>query len=61
MTGPPATPQPNRTPPAASRRWGLGGARDETIAKQRHKHRPSQPRTPAERVVLAELLEDRRP
>ena len=61
MTGPPTTPRPDRTPSAASRRWAQGSPRDDTIATKRRKHRPRAPLTPAERELLAELLQDRRP
>jgi hypothetical protein len=46
MSGPSAT-QPDRNPVAASRRWDLGGTRDETIAKRRHQHRPKAPPLPS--------------
>jgi len=56
-----STPPPDRRPSAASRRWAQGGPRDNEIATKRRKHRPRAPLTPAERDLLAELLEDRRP
>jgi hypothetical protein len=61
VTGPASTPRPDRPPSAASRRWAQGGPRDEAIADKRRKRRPRAPLTRAERQILAELLEDRRP
>jgi hypothetical protein len=61
VTGPAPTPRSDRALSAASRRWAQGGPRDDTIADKRRKQRPRQPLTPAERQILTELLEDRRP